>query len=99
MTQGRIPKEYIAPTDFGFRKGLPKGPLCECEVVGVKMTLVDGSYHDVRHSSEMAFQIAAGFDCMRETLKGRGIGFLEPIMKIEVEVPPSTRNGFWSHFQ
>jgi elongation factor G len=85
VTQGRIPKEYIAPTDFGFRKGLPKGPLCECEVVGVKMTLVDGGYHDV-DSSEMAFQIA-GFDCMRETLKKAGIGLLEPIMKIEVEVP------------
>ena len=85
VTQGRIPKEYIAPTDFGFRKALPKGPLCECEVVGVKMTLIDGGYHDV-DSSEMAFQIA-GFDCMRETLKKAGIGLLEPIMKIEVEVP------------
>jgi elongation factor G len=85
VTQGRIPKEFIAPTDFGFRKGLPKGPLCECEVVGVKMTLVDGGYHDV-DSSEMAFQIA-GFDCMRETLKKAGIGLLEPIMKLEVEVP------------
>jgi len=85
VTQGRIPKEFIAPTDFGFRKALPKGPLCECEVVGVRMTLVDGGYHDV-DSSEMAFQIA-GFDCMRETLKKAGIGLLEPIMKIEVEVP------------
>ncbi len=85
VTQGRVPKEYIAPTDFGFRKALPKGPLCECEVVGVKMTLTDGGYHDV-DSSEMAFQIA-GFDCMRETLKKAGIGLLEPIMKIEVEVP------------
>ena len=85
VTQGRIPKEFIAPTDFGFRRALPKGPLCECEVVGVKMTLIDGGYHDV-DSSEMAFQVA-GFDCMRETLKKAGIGLLEPIMKIEVEVP------------
>ena len=85
VSQGRIPKEFIAPTDFGFRKGLPKGPLCECEVVGVKMILTDGGYHDV-DSSEMAFQIA-GFDCMRETLKKAGIGLLEPIMTIEVEVP------------
>ncbi len=85
VTQGRIPKEFIAPTDFGFRRALPKGPLCECEVVGVRMTLIDGGYHDV-DSSEMAFQIA-GFDCMRETLKKAGIGLLEPIMKIEVEVP------------
>jgi elongation factor G len=85
VSQGRIPKEYIEPVNQGFQRALPKGPLCECEVVGVKMVLEDGSYHDV-DSSEMAFNIC-GFNCMRETLKNAGIGLLEPIMKLEVEVP------------
>jgi elongation factor G len=85
VTQGRIPKEYIEPVNQGFQRALPKGPLCECEVVGVKMILEDGSYHDV-DSSEMAFNIC-GFNCMRETLKNAGIGLLEPIMRLEVEVP------------
>jgi elongation factor G len=85
VTQGRIPKEYIAPVDEGFKRALDKGPLCECEVVGVKMVLEDGSYHDV-DSSEMAFNICA-FNCMRETLKKAGIGLLEPIMRLDVEVP------------
>lgn len=85
VTGGRIPKEYIEPTNAGFQRGIVKGPLCECEVVGVKMILEDGSYHDV-DSSEMAFQIA-GFNCMRETLRQAKIGLLEPIMKLEVEVP------------
>ncbi|MFO1019706.1 MAG: elongation factor G [Planctomycetales bacterium] len=85
VTGGRIPKEYIEPVNDGFKRGVVKGPLCECEVVGVKMILEDGSYHDV-DSSEMAFQIAA-FNCMRDTLKAANIGLLEPIMKLDVEVP------------
>src|SRR5262249_45540996 len=78
-------KEYIEPVSKGFHRALAKGPLCECEVVGVMMVLTDGSYHDV-DSSEMAFNIC-GFNCMRETLKQAGIGLLEPIMKLEVEAP------------
>jgi elongation factor G len=85
VTGGRIPKEYINPVDQGFQRALPKGPLCECEVVGVQMVLQDGSYHDV-DSSEMAFNICA-FNCMRDTLKKAGMALLEPIMKLEVEVP------------
>ena len=85
VTQGRIPKEYIEPSNKGFQRALDKGPLCECEVVGVKMVLEDGSYHDV-DSSEMAFNIC-GFNCMRETLKKAAIGLLEPIMRLDVEVP------------
>lgn len=85
VSGGRIPKEYIAPTDKGFQRAIVKGPLCECEVVNVRMVLQDGSYHDV-DSSEMAFDIC-GFDCMRDTLKKAEIGLLEPIMKLEVEVP------------
>jgi elongation factor G len=82
---GRIPKEYIAPVDAGFQRALEKGPLCECEVVNVKMVLEDGSYHDV-DSSEMAFNIC-GFDCARDTLKKAGMALLEPIMTLEIEVP------------
>ncbi|HTN02700.1 MAG TPA: elongation factor G [Planctomycetaceae bacterium] len=46
VSGGRIPKEYIAPVDKGFQRALVKGPLCECEVVGVRMRLQDGSYHE-----------------------------------------------------
>lgn len=95
VTGGRIPKEYIKPIDEGFQRALVKGPLCECEVVNVQMVLQDGSYHDV-DSSEMAFGICA-FDCMRETLKKAGIGLLEPIMKLEVEVPEEYQGNVTGH--
>ncbi|MEK6261163.1 MAG: elongation factor G [Planctomycetota bacterium] len=95
VTGGRIPKEYIKPTDEGFQRALVKGPLCECEVVNVQMILQDGGYHDV-DSSEMAFGIC-GFDCMRETLKKAGIGLLEPIMKLEVEVPDEYQGNVTGH--
>jgi elongation factor G len=71
--------------DAGFQRALEKGPLCECEVVNVKMVLEDGSYHDV-DSSEMAFNIC-GFDWARDTLKKAGMALLEPIMTLEIEVP------------
>ena len=95
VTGGRIPKEYIKPIDEGFQRALVKGPLCECEVVNVQMVLQDGSYHDV-DSSEMAFGICA-FDCMRETLKKAAIGLLEPIMKLEVEVPEEYQGNVTGH--
>jgi elongation factor G len=95
VTGGRIPKEYIKPVDEGFQRAIVKGPLCECEVVNVQMILQDGSYHDV-DSSEMAFGICA-FDCMRETLKKAGIGLLEPIMKLEVEVPEEYQGNVTGH--
>ena len=92
---GRIPKEYIAPVDKGFQRALVKGPLCECEVVGVKAILEDGSYHDV-DSSEMAFNIC-GFDCMRETLRKAGMVLLEPIMNLEVEAPSEFQGSITGH--
>ena len=95
VTGGRVPKEYIKPIDEGFQRALVKGPLCECEVVNVQMILTDGSYHDV-DSSEMAFNICA-FDCMRETLKKAKIGLLEPIMKLEVEVPDEYQGNVTGH--
>lgn len=95
VTQGRIPKEYIKPVDDGMQLSLVKGPLCECEVVGVQIQLEDGSYHDV-DSSEMAFRIC-GQGAMREILKDAKLGLLEPIMKLEVEVPEEYQGGVCGH--
>ena len=81
--------------DAGFQRAIPKGPLCECEVVNVAMHLQDGSYHDV-DSSEMAFNIC-GFDCMRESLKQADMVLLEPIMKLEVEVPDEYQGSVTGH--
>ncbi len=85
VTGGRIPSEYIPSVDKGFRDSLHKGPVAGYEVIGVKMRLDDGSYHDV-DSSDMAFQICAR-DCFRETFRRAEPVLLEPIMKVEVEVP------------
>ena len=95
VTQGRIPKEFIKPVDDGMQLSLVKGPLCECEVVGVQIELEDGSYHDV-DSSEMAFRIC-GQSAMREILKDAHLGLLEPIMKLEVEVPEEYQGGVCGH--
>ena len=85
MTGGRIPSEYIPSVEKGFRNSLHKGPVAGYEVLGVKMVLKDGSYHDV-DSSDMAFQICAR-DCFRETFRKSDPVLLEPIMKVEVETP------------
>ena len=85
VTGGRIPSEYIPSVEKGFRMSLSKGPVAGYEVMGVKMVLTDGSYHDV-DSSTMAFEICAR-DCFRETFRKADPVLLEPIMKVEVEVP------------
>ncbi|WP_422931319.1 elongation factor G [Singulisphaera sp. PoT] len=85
VTGGRIPSEYIPSVEKGFRDSLHKGPVAGYEVIGVKMVLQDGSYHDV-DSSDMAFQICAR-DCFRETFRKAAPVLLEPIMKVEVETP------------
>ena len=85
VTGGRIPSEYIPSVEKGFRDSLARGPLAGYEVLGVKMVLQDGSYHDV-DSSDMAFQICAR-DCFRETFRKADPVLLEPIMKVEVEAP------------
>ena len=95
ITGGRIPREYIQPVNQGFQRALVKGPLCECEVVGVKAVLEDGSYHDV-DSSEMAFNVA-GFNCMRETLRKAECALQEPIMKLEIEVPEEFQGPVTGH--
>ena len=85
VTGGRIPTEYIPSVEKGFRESLHKGPVAGYEVMGVHMRLEDGSYHDV-DSSTMAFEICAR-DCFRETFKKADPVLLEPIMKVEVEIP------------
>ncbi len=85
VTGGRIPSEFIPSVEKGFRNSMAKGPVAGYEVMGVKMILQDGSYHDV-DSSTMAFEICAR-DCFRETFRKADPVLLEPIMKVEVEVP------------
>jgi len=82
---GRIPREYIPSVEKGFRDSLSKGPVAEFPIVGVKAILEDGSYHDV-DSSDMAFQTCAR-NCFRETFLKTKPVLLEPIMKVEIEVP------------
>ena len=85
MTQGRIPSEYIPSVEKGFRASIVKGPIAGFPVVQTKVILEDGSYHDV-DSSDMAFQICAK-DCFREYFPKTKPALLEPIMKVEIEVP------------
>ncbi len=82
---GRVPKEYIPAVDKGFKSAMEKGPLAEYPVVHVHAVLDDGSYHEV-DSSDMAFQICAR-QCFREAFLKTKPVLLEPVMKMEVEVP------------
>ncbi|MCC9643366.1 elongation factor G [Rhodopirellula sp. JC740] len=82
---GRIPKQYIPAVEKGFRDILGKGPVAEYPVVGTRIELLDGSYHDV-DSSEKAFYTAAQ-GCFREYFKQAAPKLLEPIMAVELEVP------------
>jgi elongation factor G len=82
---GVIPKEFIAPIDAGIREAAGSGILGGYEVVDFKVTLTDGSYHDV-DSSEMAYKIA-GSMAFKEALKKADSRLLEPMMKVEVVVP------------
>lgn len=95
ISQGRIPKEYIPAVDKGFQRAIVKGPLCECEVVGVQIDLNDGSYHDV-DSSEMAFN-TAGFNCGRESLQKAKMALLEPIMTLDIEAPEEYQGSICGH--
>jgi elongation factor G len=82
---GSIPKEYIKPVGEGIEEALETGILAGFEVVDVKVTLTDGSYHEV-DSSEMAFKIA-GSMAFKEAAKRAKPVLLEPMMKVEVVVP------------
>jgi elongation factor G len=82
---GAIPKEYIPAVDKGIQGAMKAGVLAGYQVVDVKVTLYDGSYHEV-DSSEMAFSIA-GSMAFKEAMKKANPCILEPIMKVSVIVP------------
>ncbi|MGZ8187198.1 MAG: elongation factor G [Methylosarcina sp.] len=82
---GVVPKEYIPAVDKGVQEQLKSGVLAGYPVLDVKVSLIDGSYHDV-DSSEMAFKIA-GSMCFREGARKANPVLLEPIMKVEVLTP------------
>ncbi len=85
VTGGSIPKEFIGPVDAGIQSALKSGVLAGYPVVDVKVTLYDGSYHEV-DSSEMAFKIA-GSMAFKEAARLADPVLLEPIMKVTVIVP------------
>jgi len=85
ITGGRIPREYIQPTNQGIQSALDNGVLAGYPTVDVKVSLVDGQYHDV-DSSEMAFKIA-GQMAFRKAAQMAGPIILEPIMGVEVVTP------------
>lgn len=82
---GAIPKEYISPAEQGMKEACESGILAGYPVIDVKATLVDGSFHDV-DSSEMAFKIAGSMAIKDGVMKASPV-LLEPMMKVEVEVP------------
>lgn len=85
ISGGVIPKEYIPAVDKGIQEAMQNGVLAGYPVVDFKITLYDGSYHDV-DSSEMAFKIA-GSMAFKDACRAANPVLLEPMMKVEVEVP------------
>lgn len=82
---GVVPKEYVPAVDKGVQEQLKSGVLAGFQVLDVRVTLFDGSYHDV-DSNEMAFKIA-GSMCFREGARKADPALLEPIMKVEIVTP------------
>jgi elongation factor G len=87
VTGGRIPREYIPSVDAGCQEAAEFGVLAGYPMVGVKVTLKDGAYHDV-DSSEMAFKIA-GSMAFKEAARKASPTLLEPMMAVEVTTPES----------
>ncbi len=85
VTGGRIPREYIPSVDAGAQDAMQYGVLAGYPLVGMKVTLLDGAYHEV-DSSEMAFKIA-GSMALKEAARKAGPVILEPLMAVEVTTP------------
>ena len=85
VTGGRIPKEFIPSVDAGAQDAMQYGVLAGYPLVGVKVTLLDGQYHEV-DSSEMAFKIA-GSMVLKEAARKADPALLEPMMAVEVVTP------------
>ncbi|WP_017718048.1 elongation factor G [Kamptonema formosum] len=82
---GVVPKEYISPAEQGMKEACESGILAGYPVIDIKATMVDGSFHEV-DSSEMAFKIAGSMAMKEAVMKATPV-LLEPMMKVEVEVP------------
>jgi elongation factor G len=82
---GTVPKEYIPAVEKGVREALTGGVIAGYEVIDIRVTIFDGSYHDV-DSSELAFK-AAGSIAVKEGVRKAAAILLEPVMKVEIEVP------------
>jgi len=83
---GAIPREYIAAVKAGVQESLNEGILAGYPVVDIRVTAVDGSYHEV-DSSEIAFRMASAM-AMKECMQKAGPVLLEPVMKVEATTPP-----------
>ena len=82
---GTIPREYVPAVEAGIKEAMSGGVMAGYQVVDLKVTLFDGSYHDV-DSSEMAFKIAASMG-LKDGVRKAGPQILEPVMKVEVVTP------------
>ncbi len=85
VTGGRVPREYIPSVDQGAQEAMQYGVLAGYPLVGIKVTLIDGAYHEV-DSSEMAFKIA-GSMAFKEAVRKASPALLEPLMAVEVVTP------------
>ena len=82
---GRVPKEYVPAVERGIVEAMAEGPYAKFPMVDVRVTLLDGSYHEV-DSSEQAFRTCAA-QVFREACRKAGLRLLEPLMDVEVTVP------------
>jgi elongation factor G len=85
VTGGRVPREYIPSVDAGAQDAMQYGVLAGYPLVGIKLTLLDGAYHEV-DSSEMAFKVA-GSMALKEAARKADPALLEPMMAVEVTTP------------
>ena len=85
ITGGRVPREYIPSVDAGCKEAMTAGPLAGYPLTDVRVTLLDGAYHDV-DSSELAFKVA-GLAAFKEAAKLADPAILEPVMRVEVVTP------------
>src|SRR5262249_2106911 len=85
ITGGAVPKEFIPPVDLGIQEAMESGILAGYPVVDVRVTLIDGSFHDV-DSSEMAFKVA-GSMAFKAAMQRAKPALLEPVMAVEVVTP------------
>lgn len=85
MRGGAVPKQYVSYVEGGIRESMTSGPVNGCPMVDVKVTLIDGSYHEV-DSSDLAFR-AAGSRAFHNGVRKAGPVLLEPVMDVEVVLP------------